>query len=47
MDKFNAMQMFVRAIEKGASRLSQRNLESVNLLSANRSPPLKMKSAPT
>jgi hypothetical protein len=30
MDKFGAMQMFVRVIEKGTSPRSQRNMEWVN-----------------
>jgi len=46
VDKFDAMQIFVRAMKKGASPLSQRNVELANLLSANKSRPLKMSSAP-
>jgi hypothetical protein len=47
VDKFDAMQMFVRIIEKGSFSVSQRNAGLASPPSANRSPPLKMSSAPS
>ena len=47
MDKFDAMQMFVRLVEKGSFSAVARNVELANLPSASRSLPLRMNSAPS